>query len=87
MLIDIRHEGSRRDIPSLEILCLASVEALEWLKMYYKNSQKEAVNCEDENMDVKKQIEAKINELAYMLTMKDTPKKSSPLIDKKRPKK
>ncbi|CAM8938130.1 unnamed protein product [Rhodiola kirilowii] len=81
MLIDIRHEGSRRDIPSLEILCLASVE------MYYKNSQKEAVNCEDENMDVKKQIEAKINELAYMLTMKDTPKKSSPLIDKKRPKK
>ncbi|KAL9679368.1 hypothetical protein QQ045_017227 [Rhodiola kirilowii] len=87
MLIDIRHEGSHRDLPSLEILRLASVEALEWLKMYYWNPQKEAVSCEDENRDVKKKIEAKINELAYMLTMKDTPKKSSPIVDKKRPKK
>ncbi|CAM8938126.1 unnamed protein product [Rhodiola kirilowii] len=87
MLIDIRHEGSHRDLPSLEILRLASVEALEWLKMYYWNPQKEAVSCEDENRDVKKQIKAKINELAYMLTMKNTPKKSSPIVDKKRPKK
>ncbi|CAM8935666.1 unnamed protein product [Rhodiola kirilowii] len=84
MLIDIRHEGSHRDLPSLEILRLASVEALEWLKMYYWNPQKEAVSCEDENRDVKKQIKAKINELAYMLTMKNTPKKSSPIVDKKR---
>ncbi|CAM8930465.1 unnamed protein product [Rhodiola kirilowii] len=84
MLIDIRHEGSHRDLPSFAILRLASVEALEWLKMYYWNPQKEAVSCEDENRDVKKQIKAKINELAYMLTMKDTPKKSSPIVDKKR---
>ncbi|CAM8933372.1 unnamed protein product [Rhodiola kirilowii] len=87
LLIDIRHEGSHRDLPSLEILRLASVEALEWLKMYYWNPQKEAVSCEDENRDVKKQIKAKINELAYMLTMKDTPKKSLPIVVKKRPKK
>ncbi|CAM8945579.1 unnamed protein product [Rhodiola kirilowii] len=83
MLTDIRHEGSHCYLPSIEILRLASVEALECLKMYYWNPQKEEVSCEDENRDVKKQIKAKINELAYMPTMKDTPKKSSPIVDKK----
>uniref|UniRef100_A0A7N0ZUD7 Las1-like protein n=2 Tax=Kalanchoe fedtschenkoi TaxID=63787 RepID=A0A7N0ZUD7_KALFE len=88
MLIDIRHEGSHRDLPSLEILRLASVEALQWSKTYYWEPQKDAVRCqEDEIVHVQKEIEAKINELAFMLTMKETPKKSSSIVDRKSPKK
>ncbi|KAL9675749.1 hypothetical protein QQ045_003955 [Rhodiola kirilowii] len=88
MLIDIRHEGSHRYLPSLEILRLASIDALKWLKMYYWEPQKDAVHWrKDEVRGVQKEIVAKNNELTFTLTMMETPKKSSTIVDRTRPKK
>ncbi|KAK1293551.1 hypothetical protein QJS10_CPB17g01667 [Acorus calamus] len=49
MLVDIRHESSHRDLPSLPIVRLGSMKALDWLKSHYWEPQKKAIpNVRDE---------------------------------------
>ncbi|XP_073126980.1 uncharacterized protein [Henckelia pumila] len=55
-LIDIRHEGSHRDLPSLKLLRGASEKALDWLISYYWEPQEKVIpdqNIEKENMEKK----------------------------------
>ncbi|KAK9121206.1 hypothetical protein Syun_018823 [Stephania yunnanensis] len=64
MLIDVRHEGSHRDLPSLPVVRLASVKALDWLKSYYWELQRKAVPCQrDEITNVRKQIKSVLHKL------------------------
>ncbi|CAJ1971249.1 unnamed protein product [Sphenostylis stenocarpa] len=68
MLIDIRHEGSHRELPSLKIVRSASVKALDWLKSYYWEPQSKAIPFQGEGITkVKKEIKSKIRELAVIL--------------------
>lgn len=43
ILVDIRHEGSHRDLPSLRLLHLAAIKAFDWLKCNYWDSQTKAI--------------------------------------------
>ncbi|KAL1323896.1 hypothetical protein AAHE18_13G049500 [Arachis hypogaea] len=68
MLIDIRHEGSHRDLPSLKVVRSASVKALDWLKSYYWEPQSKEIPFQGVgNAKVKKEIKSKIRELAICL--------------------
>ncbi|MED6109800.1 hypothetical protein PIB30_036915 [Stylosanthes scabra] len=67
-LIDIRHEGSHRDLPSLRVVRSASVKALDWLKSYYWEPQSKEIPFQGVgNAKVKKEIKCKIRELAICL--------------------
>lgn len=71
MLIDIRHEGSHRDLPSLRLLRLASVTALNWLRFYYWIPQKNAIPYQSgKSANVRKEITSRLRELAFILKMK-----------------
>ncbi|XP_057441446.1 uncharacterized protein LOC130733326 [Lotus japonicus] len=68
MLIDVRHEGSHRELPSLKVVQSASIKALDWLKSYYWEPQSQAIPFQGEgNAEVKKEIKSKIRELAICL--------------------
>ncbi|CAJ1975194.1 unnamed protein product [Sphenostylis stenocarpa] len=68
MLIDIQHEGSHRELPTLKIVRSASVKALDWLKSYYWEPQSKAIPFQGEGITkVKKEIKSKIRELAVFL--------------------
>ncbi|KNA25104.1 hypothetical protein SOVF_009130 [Spinacia oleracea] len=78
MLIDIRHEGSHRELPSLRLLRSASIKALNWLKSYYWDSQKNAIPYQSgESVNVRKEIRSKLRELAFSLKVKQNPESSS----------
>ncbi|CAI9263916.1 unnamed protein product [Lactuca saligna] len=88
MLIDIRHECSHRDLPSLRLVRLASTKALDWLKAYYWEPQKMAIPYpNDRNTNFGKEIKSKIRELAFCLDVKQATKSSSPVVMGKRSKK
>ncbi|XP_023740571.1 uncharacterized protein LOC111888674 isoform X2 [Lactuca sativa] len=88
MLIDIRHECSHRDLPSLRLVRLASTKALDWLKAYYWEPQKMAIPYpNDRNTNFGKEIKSKIRELAFCLDVKQATKSSSPVVKGKRSKK
>ncbi|KAL6284618.1 hypothetical protein ACE6H2_015547 [Prunus campanulata] len=73
-LIDIRHEGSHRELPALEVVRSASVKALDWLKYYYWEPQKKAIPFHgNETADVRTEIRSKFHELALCLRVKNTP--------------
>ncbi|MCL7036543.1 hypothetical protein MKW94_014562 [Papaver nudicaule] len=73
MLIDIRHESSHRNLPSLNMVRLASVKALDWLKSYYWESQKNSLPFNtDEGANVREEIKSKLHELACHLTTKQS---------------
>ncbi|KAF6140059.1 hypothetical protein GIB67_001800 [Kingdonia uniflora] len=63
VVVDIRHEGSHCDLPSLKLGRLGSEEALDWLKSYYWDPQKNAINFREE-------IRSKLRELEYCLSIK-----------------
>ncbi|KAK9274267.1 hypothetical protein L1049_019081 [Liquidambar formosana] len=86
MLIDIRHEGSHRDLPSLRLVRLASIQALDWLKSYYWEPQKKAIPFRrDGTAHIRKEIKSKLRELAFCLKAKQSPPRlSSSLIKGKR---
>ncbi|XP_027330952.1 uncharacterized protein LOC113846658 isoform X2 [Abrus precatorius] len=85
MLIDIRHEGSHRELPSLKIVRSASVKALDWLKSYYWEPQSKAIPFQGEgNAKVKKEIKSKIRELAICLKVNGSAQSSSSLLKGKR---
>ncbi|KAI5433369.1 hypothetical protein KIW84_020591 [Lathyrus oleraceus] len=88
MLIDIRHEGSHRELPSLKVVRSASTKALDWLKSYYWEPQSKAIPFQGEgNANVKKEIKSWIRELAICLKVSGSPKSSASLPKGKRPKK
>ncbi|XP_029130957.1 pre-rRNA-processing protein las1 isoform X3 [Cajanus cajan] len=88
MLIDIRHEGSHRELPSLKIVRSASIKALDWLKSYYWEPQSKAIPFQGEGLgEVKKEIKSKIRELAICLKVNGSAQSSSSLLKGKRPKK
>lgn len=71
MLIDIRHESSHRNLPSLNIVRLASVKALDWLKSYYWEPQKNSLPFNtDGSTNIKEEIKSRLHELASQLTTK-----------------
>lgn len=75
MLIDIRHEASHRDIPSLQLLREASVKALDWIKFYYWEPQKNAIPLQRDIIDfVRKKTRFKMHKLAFQLSMKQDAK-------------
>ncbi|KAI3820130.1 hypothetical protein L1987_13988 [Smallanthus sonchifolius] len=88
MLIDIRHECSHRDLPSLRLVRLASRKALDWLKDYYWEPQKMAIPYPgDQTANFGKEIKSKIRELAFSLDVKQATPSDSPVIKRKRSKK
>ncbi|KAM0061110.1 hypothetical protein Hdeb2414_s0004g00132071 [Helianthus debilis subsp. tardiflorus] len=88
MLIDIRHECSHRDLPSLRLVRLASTKALDWLKAYYWEPQKMAIPYPgDRTANFGKEIKSKIRELAFSLDVKQATSSDSPVVKRKRSKK
>ncbi|XP_074292451.1 uncharacterized protein LOC141619323 isoform X2 [Silene latifolia] len=78
MLIDIRHEGSHRELPSLHLLRRASVLALDWLKSYYWDRQENAIPYQSaKSANVRKEIRSRLRELAFCLKLKHSSVSSS----------
>ncbi|XP_073314444.1 uncharacterized protein [Primulina huaijiensis] len=66
MLIDIRHEGSHRDLPSLRLLRCASEKAKDWLISYYWEPQEKVIpnqNIQEENLE--KKIKHRLQKVAF----------------------
>nr|XP_043631890.1 pre-rRNA-processing protein las1 [Erigeron canadensis]XP_043631891.1 pre-rRNA-processing protein las1 [Erigeron canadensis] len=71
MLIDIRHESSHRDLPSLKLVRHASTKALDWLKAYYWEPQKMAILYpSDKTANCIKEIKSRIRKLASSMDVK-----------------
>ncbi|XP_024022371.1 pre-rRNA-processing protein las1 isoform X3 [Morus notabilis] len=87
-LIDIRHEGSHRELPALQIVRGASITALDWLKSYYWEPQKKAIPFQgDSTTKIRKRIKSKLHELAFCLNAKESLQSSSSPLKGKRNKK
>ncbi|KAF5471095.1 hypothetical protein F2P56_011565 [Juglans regia] len=86
MLIDIRHEGSHRELPALKMVRSASVkQALDWLKSYYWEPQKKAIPFQGAGTtSVREEIKFKLSELALALKFKQSPLCSSSPKGKRR---
>ncbi|KAG9157669.1 hypothetical protein Leryth_014189 [Lithospermum erythrorhizon] len=87
MLIDVRHEGSHRELPSLPLVRLASSKALDWLKSYYWQPQKSSFFVgSDVTTNLRKEIKQKLLELASCLNVNRSTQSSS-LLKRKHSKK
>ncbi|KAL0330984.1 UNVERIFIED_CONTAM: hypothetical protein Sangu_1643900 [Sesamum angustifolium] len=85
MLIDIRHEGSHRDLPSLQLVRLASKKALDWLVSYYWKPQEEAIPTQsNQAAKLRKEIKRRLREVALCLKTKQMAKSSSSHVKGKR---
>uniref|UniRef100_A0A5B7AB89 Putative pre-rRNA-processing protein las1 n=1 Tax=Davidia involucrata TaxID=16924 RepID=A0A5B7AB89_DAVIN len=85
MLIDIRHEGSHRDLPSLRLVRLASTKAVDWLKSYYWEPQKKLISFQsDGTSSLRNEIKSRLRELAFYLKIKQATRSSSLLVKEKR---
>ncbi|XP_022985650.1 pre-rRNA-processing protein las1-like [Cucurbita maxima] len=85
MLIDIRHEGSHRELPALQVVWCASTKALCWLKSYYWGPQEKAISFQgDISTTIRKEIKSKLRHLAFNLKVKQNPQLESALIKPKR---
>ncbi|XP_010922079.3 uncharacterized protein [Elaeis guineensis] len=71
MLVDIRHESSHCNLPSIRLVRLASIKALDWLKSNYWEPQEKAIP------DVRKEIRSRLREMIYYLKTKSARKSSS----------
>ncbi|KAG8375254.1 hypothetical protein BUALT_Bualt10G0081200 [Buddleja alternifolia] len=84
MLIDIRHEGSHRDLPSLQLVRLASAKALDWLISYYWEPQEKAIPSQNnQTANIRKEIKRKLREAALCLKARQTAKSSSSHVKEK----
>lgn len=73
MLIDLRHEASHKDLPSAQLARHASVKALDWLKSYYWEPQKNAILLQSNQApNIRKEIKFRLHELALSLKFKQT---------------
>ncbi|CAI9102892.1 OLC1v1001259C1 [Oldenlandia corymbosa var. corymbosa] len=88
LLIDIRHESSHRDLPSLHLVRLASVKAVDWLKAYYWEPQKNAIpNLGDTATNRRSEIKHKLLELAFCLKTRRDSRSDSTIVKGKSSKK
>ncbi|KAM5574613.1 hypothetical protein ABKV19_013851 [Rosa sericea] len=84
-LIDIRHEGSHRELPALQVVRSASIKALDWLKYYYWEPQKNAIPFQGTgSANIRNEIKSKFRELASCLRAKMTPHLHSSQVKEKR---
>ncbi|GMI63881.1 hypothetical protein like AT5G12220 [Hibiscus trionum] len=80
-LIDVRHEGSHRDLPSLTIARDSSVVALNWLKSYYWEPQKKQISFHrDVIVNSRREIKSKLRELALCIKVQHNPELRSLLV-------
>ncbi|KAI9402441.1 hypothetical protein POPTR_001G273600v4 [Populus trichocarpa] len=87
-LIDIRHEGSHRDLPALALVQDSAVKAIDWLKSYYWEPQTKQIPFQsDGTASIRKEIESKLLELVSCLKVKKSPEPGSSAIKEKRSKK
>ncbi|WCJ42121.1 las1-like family protein [Euphorbia peplus] len=64
-LIDIRHESSHRDLPSLNLVRDAAVKAIDWIKAYYWVPQMELIPYQrDGSAEMRKKIKSKLQKLS-----------------------
>ncbi|CAK9314242.1 unnamed protein product [Citrullus colocynthis] len=85
VLIDIRHEGSHRELPALQVVRCASTKALHWLKAYYWEPQEKAIPFQgDISTTIRKEIKSKLRDLAFNLKVKQNPQLESALVKPKR---
>ncbi|KAK4607452.1 hypothetical protein RGQ29_001335 [Quercus rubra] len=85
MLIDIRHEGSHRELPALQIVRSASLKALDWLISYYWEPQKKAIPFQGSSTaSIRKEIKFKIRELASCLQVDQSPLPDPSVVKGKR---
>lgn len=78
MLIDIRHEGSHRDLPSLQLVRLASTKALDWLVSYYWEPQEKEIPVQNnKTANLRKEIKRSLREVSLCLKAKQMSKLSS----------
>ncbi|KAI4308206.1 hypothetical protein L6164_031305 [Bauhinia variegata] len=85
MLIDIRHEGSHRELPALQVVRNASIKALDWLKSYYWEPQYKSIPFHgDGNTKVRKEIKSKLRDLAFCFKDNRSPQSSGSLRKGKR---
>ncbi|XP_011036402.1 PREDICTED: uncharacterized protein LOC105133938 [Populus euphratica] len=87
-LIDIRHEGSHRDLPALALVRDSAVKAIDWLKSYYWEPQTRQIPFQrDGSADIRKEIKSKFRELTSCLKVKKSTQPGSSAIKAKRSKK
>ncbi|XP_039072043.1 pre-rRNA-processing protein las1-like [Hibiscus syriacus] len=80
-LIDVRHEGSHRDLPALTIARDSSVVALNWLKSYYWEPQKKLISFHrDGIVHTQREIKSKLRELALCIKVQQNPELRSLLV-------
>ncbi|KAL7159682.1 hypothetical protein ABFS83_01G044500 [Erythranthe nasuta] len=73
MLIDIRHEGSHRDPPSLIVVRLASQKAIDWLISYYWEPQEKEIPLQtNQTSNLRKEIKRRLREVSLCLKAKQT---------------
>lgn len=78
MLVDIRDEGSHRDLPSLQLLRLASDKALDWLVSHYWEAHEGSIAVQtDQAANLKKKIRRSLGDVALCLKAKQTAKSVS----------
>ncbi|CAN6974399.1 unnamed protein product, partial [Brassica oleracea var. botrytis] len=83
-LIDLRHEGSHRELPSLLVLRDASYEALEWLKSFYWVPQKAQIPLKrDGTASMRREVKSKLRKLSFCFQLKQNPQYDSPLVKEK----
>ncbi|KAJ0260834.1 Las1-like family protein [Hirschfeldia incana] len=83
-LIDLRHEGSHRELPSLLVLRDASYEALEWLKSFYWEPQKAQIPLKrDGTASIRREVKTKLRKLSVCFQLKQNPQYDSPLVKEK----
>lgn len=66
VLVDIRHESSHRNLPSLRLLRLASIKAFDWLKCVYWDRQSNSIP------DVQVELRLRLHEIACFLKENDS---------------
>ncbi|CAN0927155.1 Ribosomal biogenesis protein LAS1L [Linum grandiflorum] len=78
-LIDIRHEGSHRDLPALPLVRDSAAKAIDWLKRYYWEPQAVQIPSQrdGDGASIRKEIKLKLRELAACLKVKQSPQTCS----------
>jgi hypothetical protein len=61
ILVDLRHEATHNNLPSLNILSIAADQALEWLEEHYWNAQEQQLRSQSKQIE---EILARILELS-----------------------
>ncbi|KAF8751303.1 hypothetical protein HU200_012181 [Digitaria exilis] len=71
VLVDIRHESSHRNLPSLQLLRLSSIKAFDWLKCIYWDRQTDSIP------DVQVELRLRLHEIDYFLKENDSKESKS----------